>query len=363
LSVARGDSRLAGLDVLRAVAVLLVIGRHLPLAPGEGGLWLALWQQGGWIGVDLFFVLSGFLVSGLLFAEYRKRGAIQPVRFLIRRGFKIYPAYFALLLAMLAVSLSRGNFPGWDALCAQVFFLQNYWKLWLHHTWSLAVEEHFYLALPFLLLALGQKHAAVAVHEPARRPFAALPWFCLAVMGGCLAWRLAMPWSGRMSYAAQFFPTHLRCDGLFLGVALSWWQHFRGEELAAFVQRWRWGFAVLATGLAAPPFFLQLETTRWLSSAGFTMLSLSAALWLLLAVHSELRRGLLARIGFYSYSIYLWHYPISTIGMDNLPLNGPTWVRLVVYVGLCLGIGIGAARLVELPFLRLRDRLFPSRSA
>ncbi len=359
MSAGRADSRLAGLDVLRAVAVLLVLGRHFPLAPGEGGLLLAWWQRGGWIGVDLFFVLSGFLVSGLLFAEWKKRGEIQPLRFLIRRGFKIYPAYFALLLAMLAVALSRGNFPGWEALCSQAFFLQNYWKLWLHHTWSLAVEEHFYLVLPFLLLALGGMHGPGA----GRRPFAALPWVCLAVMGSALAWRLALPWSGRMSYAAQFFPTHLRCDGLFLGVALSWWQHFRGEELAVLVQRWRWWLAVLASALALPPFFLQLETTRWLSSAGFTMLAFSAALWLLLAIHAAWRRGMLARIGFYSYSIYLWHYPISTIGMENLPPIGPAWLRALVYTVLCLGAGIVAARIVEMPFLRLRDRLFPSRSA
>jgi peptidoglycan/LPS O-acetylase OafA/YrhL len=354
LSAPRADSRLAGLDVLRAIAVLLVIGRHFPITTGEGGLLVALWQRGGWIGVDLFFVLSGYLVSGLLFTEQCKYGELQPVRFLVRRGFKIYPAYFVLLGAMLAVTWWVKNLPGWDVLISQVFFLQNYWKLWLPHTWSLAVEEHFYLVLPFLLLALRGSGA---------RPFARLPWVCGAVMAGCLALRLALPWNGRMIYPVHFFPTHVRCDGLFLGVALSWWYHFRGDELAAFVRRNHWTLAVFAGALAAPPFFFQLETTRWLSSIGFTLLSVSAALWLLLAVYAKLRRGVLARIGFYSYSIYLWHYPISTIAMPNLLPTGAVWLRLSVYVALCLIVGVGAAFLVEVPFLRLRDRLFPSRSS
>lgn len=82
--------RNTGLDLLRLVAILLVLGRHL--LPGyENNTFLSIWRTGGWVGVDLFFVLSGFLVSGLLFEEYKKRGSLDLKRFLIRRGFKIYP--------------------------------------------------------------------------------------------------------------------------------------------------------------------------------------------------------------------------------------------------------------------------------
>src|SRR5438874_1796726 len=88
----RAPNRLAALDVLRAVAVLLVLGRHFRTVdygiPAALSVLLRPWHAFGWIGVDLFFVLSGFLVSGLLFAEYRRTGALRAWRFLGRRGFK-----------------------------------------------------------------------------------------------------------------------------------------------------------------------------------------------------------------------------------------------------------------------------------
>src|SRR6478672_2080696 len=93
--------RLPQIDLLRAVAVLLVIGNHSAICPPEISVFLnkitTVWNRGGWTGVDLFFVLSGFLVSGLLFDEYRKSGGIDFKRFLIRRGLKIYPAFWLML--------------------------------------------------------------------------------------------------------------------------------------------------------------------------------------------------------------------------------------------------------------------------
>src|SRR5215211_479046 len=101
--------RLKNLDVLRAVAVLLVLGRHVNVVapmpadvPGPVALAIRAWVKVGWTGVDLFFVLSGFLVSGLLFAEYRKNGELRIGRFLIRRGFKIYPPFWVLMAVTLA---------------------------------------------------------------------------------------------------------------------------------------------------------------------------------------------------------------------------------------------------------------------
>ena len=90
-------SRIKQLDVLRGIAIVLVLGSHMPASD--------LWSQIGWVGVDLFFVLSGFLVSGLLFNEYKKHGQIRLGRFLIRRGFKIYPAFYFLILVTIAIRL------------------------------------------------------------------------------------------------------------------------------------------------------------------------------------------------------------------------------------------------------------------
>jgi len=105
------SSRLVVLDALRALAVLLVIGRHLripySLSPESGTrVFAELWQRGGWIGADLFFVLSGFLVSGLLFREHQQHGRVSLGRFFVRRGLKIYPAFYAFLAATLALRLA-----------------------------------------------------------------------------------------------------------------------------------------------------------------------------------------------------------------------------------------------------------------
>lgn len=81
-----------GLDILRFIAVALVLGRHLSLPMGHSWL-LETWKLGGWVEVDIFFVLSGFLISSLLFKEYIQNGTISAKRFLIRRGFKIDPAF------------------------------------------------------------------------------------------------------------------------------------------------------------------------------------------------------------------------------------------------------------------------------
>src|ERR1700730_6928049 len=109
------------LDVLRCIAVLLVMFNH-------GGIWPAAAQH-GWIGVDLFFVLSGFLISGLLFSEYKARSSISFKRFFIRRGLKIYPAFYLFLF--LTVMFSRIVFhtlPPATHCLHEVFFVQNYWR-------------------------------------------------------------------------------------------------------------------------------------------------------------------------------------------------------------------------------------------
>ena len=112
--------------------------------------------------MDLFFVLSGFLVGGLLFNELRGRGKLDVPRFLIRRGFKIWPSYYVYLAAV-AVLMARRSVPGLAAsLLPNLLNVQNYFGTPLQHTWSLAVEEHFYLALPLLLLWAPRRRNSTA---------------------------------------------------------------------------------------------------------------------------------------------------------------------------------------------------------
>jgi len=348
--------RLAALDTLRGIAVLLVLARHMPLPEGLSP-WLDVplraLQRGGWAGVDLFFVLSGFLVSGLLFREWSRHGELRAGRFLIRRCFKIYPAFYAMLAVVMIWSVSQGRWPGWGYVGSEALFIQNYGPAVFPHTWSLAVEEHFYLTLPLLLLLL---------RSGKERPFAALPAVFVGVAVACLALRVAGAWGQSMAVRGSFAPTHLRIDSLLFGVLLAWLTHFRGEPLRRFVIRWRWWMLASAFTLAAPAFVFELAPTWHLFTFGFTALYLAGGLLLLVAVHHPARRGALAWIGFYSYSIYLWHIAVERIFLPRLlPLEVDPFVQLAAYFFASIAAGVLAAWMVELPFLRLRDRWFPSK--
>ena len=113
-----------GLDILRLAAVILTLGRHLHLPPGKNPI-LGAWQTGGWVGVDMFFVLSGFLVSGLLFKEFLRERRVDLKRFLIRRACKIYPAFYCLIAVTVAVQIWTHRPIGLRSLLGEVLFLQN----------------------------------------------------------------------------------------------------------------------------------------------------------------------------------------------------------------------------------------------
>src|SRR6266704_750332 len=113
--------RLREIDFLRGLAIILVIFSHSSVPP--------FILKAGWIGVDLFFVLSGFLVSGLLFKEHLKHGNIKVGLFLIRRGFKIYPLfYFTIFLALGFEFLLKDSFPPYYRIISELLFLQSYVK-------------------------------------------------------------------------------------------------------------------------------------------------------------------------------------------------------------------------------------------
>ena len=348
--------RSAPLDALRALAVLLVLGRHFP-GPAPGAVlpvWMEVWQRGGWIGVDLFFVLSGFLVSGLLFREYRRFGEIRYGHFLARRGFKIYPAFYFMFVAVLLYAAHMGRaFVGWPVVLSEALFVQNYGPSLFPHTWSLAVEEHFYLLLPLLLLAVrGEKSA----------PFAKLPRVFLTVALLALAARIATAQMLDFRLKTQLFPTHLRIDSLLFGVLLSWTTHFAPVALDRVWKRLRWPLAVAAVALVVPAFCMEIGSGWYLHTVGLTGLWLAGGVLLMFALRWKSAWRPLAFIGTYSYSIYLWHIPVRFFGLGWLPREAAPLPRAAAYLALSIVVGIVAAWLVERPSLALRDRRFPTRS-
>ncbi len=356
--------RIAGLDVLRAIAVFLVITNHVATGENTSQLSMPIWlqplHQAGWVGVDLFFVLSGFLVSGLLFDEFQKSRTIHVRRFLIRRGFKIYPGFYVFFLSTLALIAWQSELPTAQKLWGELLFLQNYWgRLW-NHTWTLAVEEHFYLGIAVVIGALASR--------PVLRPLAPLP---ILLVTTCVLIFFLRHDAYDGHWQSTVLPSHLRADSLAFGVLISYGWSFHHAAMKQVCQRFRWWLLVFGCISLSPAFFLEKETSRWLVTSGLTVLYLGAGAILLSVLSFSTPRThtvlsviieRLARIGFYSYSIYLWHMPVIWwltpgvmvwMGLDSVSAE---WL---ISLPLCVVVGIIMAELVEMPTLALRERYFP----
>jgi peptidoglycan/LPS O-acetylase OafA/YrhL len=351
-----------GLDLLRLVAVVLVLGRHIRL-PADPPAILAHWNTGGWVGVDLFFVLSGFLVSGLLFREHMRDGSIDAKRFLIRRGLKIYPAFYAMIAFTVAVKLCVGEPLPPGRVAGEAFFLQNYvGGLW-DHTWSLAVEEHFYFGIALLFLVIAR-----TARERGPDPFRAIPQIFLATALACLSLRVInlFLWP-EYSHERFLFGTHIRIDSLMFGVLLSYLWHYRG--LAGRMQ-WCPTVLLVVPGIAllAPAFFFTLETHRLVSVLGLVAFYCGSGLLVLASTRLTASTNRLLRLGgalgAASYSMYLWHLPIAVWGWRFVtkltPLDGFV-AHLAFYLGGAMLFGWLMSRVIEWPVLQVRDRLFPAR--
>jgi peptidoglycan/LPS O-acetylase OafA/YrhL len=363
---ATAGGRLLGLDLLRLLAVVGVIGAHMEAPPSEwassfGGA-LEFWRTRGGRGVELFFVLSGFLVSGLLFAEYQKRGEMSISRFYVRRAWKIYPSfYFMIVFTYLFQWLAIGNRPRDRPMFSELFFLQSYSPGFWNHTWTLSVEEHFYLALPLALAWLARRGAGTA------NPFRSVPYLVagMALAGVVMRWATYVL-RPEYSYHTHAFPTHLRIDALFFGVGLAYAWHFHGEALRRLVRPWRYVLiaagCVAWTGVFVPMTLLQLHA--W----GYTMFFVGGAAVMMGVLACEIPLNplttALAAVGTYSYSIYLWHMAVRNWFVPWLGEAGLSWgARSAIYVAGALVLGVAMAKLVEMPTLRIRDRWYPSRVA
>jgi len=364
--------RLIELDLLRLVAVLLVMGRHASVAPQEFGSLLqgvsSRLSIGGWVGVDVFFVLSGFLVTSLLINAYVRDGRVSVVRFLTRRAFKLYPAFWCMIgITLVYRRLDHGFWESRKRIASELLFVQNYWPMLWNHTWSLAVEEHFYLVVAA---------AAAVVLRPRslRRMRAPLLWATggfLLLATACLMLRLRL--AGivpQFDYRTHLVPTHLRLDSLGFGALLAaFWHAPRGG-----LRTGRVGAVALVLGGAAAlaPAFIFAVGDRAVFTWGFALFYLGGGALLIGALNLRLPPldGLRAAafLGSRSYSVYLWHLPVQSWIAVPLSRNAfaeapRRWLLYaVLYVSGSFLIGCLMHRWIEGPLLRLRDRLIPRRA-
>jgi peptidoglycan/LPS O-acetylase OafA/YrhL len=367
MSGRRGEPHhFAWFDVLRCAAVLLVITAHCPLSAVPRACLgaFAFFSDIGWVGVDLFFVLSGFLVSGLLFVEHQQSGRIDASRFLVRRALKIVPSLYFLVLVTFMVNLftHEGFHP--DKLVHEIFFLQSYREGYWPHTWTLGVEVQFYLLCVGLLVFLASRTSPPS--------FRWLPSIIFALFILCLIGRLVVAHETlNVRFHQLCTRTHLRVDSLAAGVLLRYGYEY-APGLWAKWTRHRGSLVGVALLLVLPSEMLWKQPPASLSAlmptfnyVGFcSLLAASVALPI-----PALKTGFSAVfkagsfVGKHSYSIYLWHLPVKEWMVSSWCAPVPHSLFLPLYFLGSLAVGILLSELLEMPVLRLRNRLFPRRSS
>lgn len=351
---------LPGLDGLRAIAIIGVLLYHAGID----------WVPGGFLGVDVFFVLSGFLITSLILEEYDRAGRIDFKRFYIRRARRLLPAVFVLLIAVgIAVLLFyRDALSAFreDAL-ATLLYLNNWWYIvvdqsyfesigrppLLKHLWSLSVEEQFYLIWPAIALLLVRRGGRPLVRRVAIfLALASTAWMAyLAIRGG-------YPIDADPSRA--YFGTDSHMMGLVIGAALA--TVWRPGRLSTNIPR---GAQVLVTGIGVAMiaviagFYLFVgEFTPWLYRGGFLALAVFTAVLIAAATHTAsplgaiLGIGVLRYLGRRSYGIYLWHWPIFMVTRPGIDVPWSEPVTFVARLTITLAVAEMSYRLVEMPIRR-----------
>jgi peptidoglycan/LPS O-acetylase OafA/YrhL len=344
-----------GVDGLRALAVGAVVAYHV----GAG------WLPGGFLGVDVFLVISGYLITSLLLAERRETGRIDLWRFWIRRARRLLPAVVVMIVVVLGVMavLHRDEIGGLrGAALASLLYVGNWYMIVaeqsyfaefarpsvFQHLWSLAVEEQFYLLWPPLMAA------GIALFGRRRLVYGVLAGI---VASTALAWVLFDP---TQDPSRVYYGTDTRVAGLLVGVALAFlWPAARLRPIRRSQPRIVLDLLGVAALAALAAIMLTVgEFDTHLYRGGFLVVAVVTAAVLAVVAHPASLLGRffalspLVWIGVRSYGIYLWHWPVLMLTRPNedVPFDGPALTA--VQVGLTVLIAAASYRWIEQPFRR-----------
>ena len=372
--VRSGQRYLPGLDGLRALAVFAVIAYHLGLG----------WAPGGLLGVGIFFTLSGYLITSLLLANREATGRLRLGDFWLRRARRLLPA-LAVMLAVVAawVTLAdRAQLAGLrGGTAAATAYVSNWYLIGQHasyfarfappsplgHLWSLAVEEQFYLAWPWLLW-LGLRVLPGPRNRPARRreaasgtrspgPPAEYRWAAVAtlVLAAASAIDMAVRYHPGYDPTRVYEGTDTRAFGLLIGAALALaWPSRRLSTLAGAGRAWLQAAGTAGLALIAVLVWRAGEYDAWVYPGGMVLLSIATAGVVAAAACPATLVGRvlgwepLRQLGVRSYGIYLWHFPV--IVLTGQPGGGPA--RKAAQVALTVGAAALSWRYVEEPVRR-----------
>jgi len=351
------QTRYKSLDFLRGIAVLMVIVQHFFHGYVQTHFF--------WTGVDLFFVLSGFFVSGILFREYFQNRTMHGGRFFVRRVFKIWPLFYMAFLIQIVYFNLKHSPPSTPQSLAELFFVQNYFQGFMQVTWSLGIEEQFYLLVAVLLPFLAR--------------FRKVNWIvpaCILLMITTISLRIVNYFS---------FPQYLsnphhdalqfRADSLAAGVMVSWYYHFHHEKFKSWVTNHRTLLFFLSIIFLLPSFIFHYSDPRiftvsftsvWFAYSGIVSLLIflpgTKPFWWSFFNKNKLILAI-AWIGFYSYAIYLFHVFIGFGAVSNFERhiwpNPPIYLRFLIFLLAHIVFGFLMSKLIEQPVLRWRNRVFP----
>jgi peptidoglycan/LPS O-acetylase OafA/YrhL len=364
----RRSERIAPLDALRSCAILLVFLWHYMGIAGRA--WLFPFGQYGWMGVDLFFVLSGCLIAGQLLKPVSAGGAPDVADFFLRRTLRVWPSYLfvvGLYFLLPGFRESPGIPPLWRFLTfTQNFALDRARSGAFSHAWSLCIEEQFYLLLPFLVLALRR--------GPARRTTTLIAVLFAAGMAARIySWnRFVAPLQGRSPAEIAdaydewiYYPTYARLDGLLVGAAVALIQRLRPAPWAKLTAR---GGAFSAAGvllLALAGALCHRRTSFPAAAFGFPIVALGFGCLVIAALSpkSPPTRSLLpgTRWGAtLAFALYLTHKQVLHLVRPtilSLGLDPDGFAAFALAAAACLAASALLYFFVERPFLLLRDRL------
>jgi len=341
-----------GLDGLRALAVAGVVLYHAGVS----------WMPGGFLGVDVFFVLSGYLITSLLLAERRREGSVGFKAFWLRRARRLLPAVllvvFVCLLAASTIARDDLARTRGDALASLVYLTNwhliaashSYFNAFgrpslLQHLWSLAVEEQFYLFWPLILLG--------SLKLVGRR-YTVLLTVVLALSSTALMWILYNP---NQDPSRVYYGTDTRASTLLVGALLAFVWPLGGfrDEVSRRAVRVLDGIGCLAlAGVLA--FFVRVQDyDPWLYRGGFLLVALCTAVLIAVVVHpaSALGRALGTRplrwLGVRSYGIYLWHWPVMMLTRPGIDVPWRGTLVILAQIALTIALAALSYRYVEMP--------------
>lgn len=359
------EHQFTGLDHLRALAISFVFIYHYTFFRHPA--WMEGFSTIGWTGVDLFFVLSGFLISNQLFAEWQKSHQMSLPSFYIKRAFRILPPYLFILLTYLFVPAFHERerlAPLWKMLT----FTQNYGQNirqygTFSHAWSLCVEERFYLFLPLILVAVF--HSGHSKKSGWLIPAV----FLLTMILRWLTWNfrlIPLQESDNFSlywYQWIYYPTYTRLDGLVTGVAIAAVYRFRSYWLER-VKKYANRLLLMGCLLFIGCFYLCREQESFFSTVfGFSMVAICFGFFTLSSVLpgsllSTFKSFVTRNLATLSYSLYLSHKGIIHLTQNWLRNSGIAldsgWMLLICIIA-CIAAALLMRMFIERPFLKLRN--------